>query len=93
METSFHFFLWSWRESNPRPNKEQISLLHAYPVIGFRTRTGSWHPIPCLIFFISFYLRSKDRTIPKLLAVRDQAGIGRIHLQTVSSCALGTGLG
>ena len=31
------YFLWSWRESNPRPNKEPIRFLHAYPSFGFRT--------------------------------------------------------
>ncbi len=28
--------LWSWRDSNPRPNKQYISFLHAYSTIGFR---------------------------------------------------------
>jgi len=27
--------LWSWRESNPRPNKEQTSFLHVYLFLGF----------------------------------------------------------
>jgi len=26
-------FLWSWRESNPRPVKAIICFLHAYPVL------------------------------------------------------------
>ncbi len=31
------FFLsWSWRESNPRPNEEIISFLHAYLCLNFR---------------------------------------------------------
>lgn len=87
-----HKLKWSWRESNPRPNKEQISFLHAYPFIGFRTRHGKRRPKTCLIFKVSSCQRSHDRTIPKLLAVRYQAGIGQIHLRTVSSCALGAGL-
>ena len=32
--TSFN--LWSWRESNPRPNEEIISFLHAYLCLIFR---------------------------------------------------------
>ena len=28
--------LWSWRESNPRPNEEIISFLHAYLCLNFR---------------------------------------------------------
>ena len=31
------FFLsWTWRESNPRPNEEIISFLHAYLCLNFR---------------------------------------------------------
>ena len=37
----FHFFLWSWRESNPRPNTLQERFLHAYPWIGFRPEDGT----------------------------------------------------
>ena len=29
-------FKWSWRESNPRPHKETIRFLHAYPRLNFR---------------------------------------------------------
>ena len=34
--TSGFFFVWSWRESNPRPNEEIISFLHAYLCLIFR---------------------------------------------------------
>ena len=30
------FLSWSWRESNPRPNEEIISFLHAYLCLNFR---------------------------------------------------------
>ena len=40
--------MWSWRDSNPRPNKQYISFLHAYSVIGFRTGTENRRPIPAL---------------------------------------------
>jgi hypothetical protein len=38
------FCLWSWRESNPRANKEDKSFLHAYPVINFRSAAGKGQP-------------------------------------------------
>ncbi len=36
---------WSWRDSNPRPNKQYISFLHAYSVLDFRRQTEYRHPI------------------------------------------------
>jgi|GEM_PF-2060814 len=30
-----NLFSWSWRESNPRPNEEATSFLHAYPQTWF----------------------------------------------------------
>ncbi len=35
-------FLWSWRESNPRPNKETICFLHAYSSLWFSCRGKTW---------------------------------------------------
>jgi hypothetical protein len=29
----YFLFLWSWRDLNPRPNKQQKCFLHAYPVV------------------------------------------------------------
>lgn len=37
--------LWSWRDSNPRPNKQYVSFLHAYSAFGFRCKTDSKQPI------------------------------------------------
>ena len=34
-QTTQDHFLWSWRESNPRPNKEPKCFLHAYLYIDF----------------------------------------------------------
>ena len=31
-----NLFLWSWRDSNPRPNEEIIRFLHAYLRLHFR---------------------------------------------------------
>ena len=36
------FQLWSWRESNPRPNKETISFLHAYSRLWFSCCSKTW---------------------------------------------------
>ena len=35
---------WSWRESNPRPNKEHPCFLHAYSVVDCRAKQGNRHP-------------------------------------------------
>lgn len=40
----FSMVLWSWRDSNPRPNKQYISFLHAYSAIGFRREAESRRP-------------------------------------------------
>ncbi len=37
--------MWSWRDSNPRPNKQHASFLHAYSAIDFRPKTEHRHPI------------------------------------------------
>ena len=37
-------FQWSWRDSNPRPNKQYIRFLHAYFAIDFRAQAESKHP-------------------------------------------------
>ena len=36
--------LWSWRDSNPRPNKQYIRFLHAYSCVGFRRKAEARHP-------------------------------------------------
>jgi hypothetical protein len=38
------FYLWSWRDSNPRPNEEATGFLHAYPRFIFRAPAGSEPP-------------------------------------------------
>ncbi len=42
--------LWSWRESNPRPNEEAICFLHVYPQTWFSCK--SW--IRTTDFYLSF---------------------------------------
>jgi len=43
-ELCYRTIWWSWRESNPRPNKQPKCFLHAYPLIGFRTYPGKQNP-------------------------------------------------
>ena len=42
--SSFAGRRWSRRGSNPRPNDEFSSFLHAYFSIGFRSTDGQEHP-------------------------------------------------
>lgn len=49
--------LWSWRESNPRPNEEIISFLHAYLCLNFRARTEPKPSIPALSSKVSSKVR------------------------------------
>ena len=50
--------LWSWRESNPRPNEEIISFLHAYLCLNFRAGTEPKPSIPTLSSKVSSKVRS-----------------------------------
>ena len=34
--------MWSWRESNPRPNGEAVCFLHAYSSLRFSRVTKTW---------------------------------------------------
>ena len=43
---------WSWRESNPRPNEEATSFLHAYPQTCFSNKHRIRATNICLISFI-----------------------------------------
>ena len=56
--------LWSWRESNPRPNKWQMCFLHAYPVIDCRGCSGRGHPRQAVAPKTSSAARSEPPTIP-----------------------------
>ena len=65
---SISVFLWSWRDSNPRPNKEPTCFLHDYSAVVFRGRQGDERPKPTLIFFVSCRRRSTGGTIPNLMS-------------------------
>lgn len=54
----FLIFLWSWRDSNPRPNKQQISFLHAQFIFNCRHNPENKHSVSCLASKISESVRS-----------------------------------
>ena len=58
------FFWWTWRESNPRPNEEIISFLHAYLCLIFEQRQNQSHqPLP---YPLKFHSRLKaDKNYPR----------------------------
>ena len=58
------FSKWSWRESNPRPNKWQMCFLHAYSVVDCRDCSGRGHPRQPVASKTSSAARSRPPTIP-----------------------------
>ena len=60
--------MWSWRESNPRPNRETIRFLHAYSRLHFRAMTRPGPPIITLFSKTSSYGRDSRGTISDLPA-------------------------
>lgn len=52
--SGFSDILWSWRDSNSRPNKQYASFLHAYFAFGFRPQAEGKHPTYGLssVFFV-----------------------------------------
>ena len=56
--------LWSWRESNPRPNEEIISFLHAYLCLSFRVTAEPKPSTVTLSSKVSFALRGKYELSP-----------------------------
>ena len=56
--------LWSWRESNPRPNEEIISFLHAYLCLDFRALTEPKPSINALSSKISSTARGRNKLSP-----------------------------
>jgi len=71
-------FLWSWRESNPRPNKEQLCFLHTYSVVSFRVVQGNRHPNRNLISLSFTTLPELPRRYPEIaehLVVGPESGV------------------
>ena len=61
---------WSWRESNPRPNKETIRFLHAYSRLRFRALTRPGPPTNALAFKSSSAHQGLCRLFPIYLRRR-----------------------
>ena len=55
--------MWSWRDSNSRPNEELICFLHAYLRLDFRVTTRPKPPIATLFPFVSSDVRDFHQTI------------------------------
>ena len=85
---SFIRLLWSWRDSNPRPNAELMSFLHAYPQVGFRVSPGPWPPNGTLSSKFSAGGRGVDLPIPDLTAPPCRLVSGRRQSGDVSSAQL-----
>ena len=54
-------FQWSWRDSNPRPNKKPKCFLHAYLFIGFCDWPGKEQPNQTLASLFSPGHRSANQ--------------------------------
>jgi len=79
----FALFSWSWRESNPRPNKETISFLHTYLRLNFRVQARAEPPTCTLSSKFSFCTRGCTRTILDLAALPIQTASRRRRLGNV----------
>lgn len=66
--TVFAAFEWTWRDSNPRPNKETISFLHAYLCFDFRESARPKLPTETLSSKNFIPAAKPVRTIPDLAA-------------------------
>lgn len=84
--------MWSWRESNPRPNRETIRFLHAYSGLRFsccgKTRTTN-HNLISLDFIPC---AEPHETISDLTAPLYRNASEQQLPSDVSSCHLVTGL-
>ena len=56
--------VWSWRESNPRPNEEIISFLHAYLCLDFRAPAEPKPSTDTLSSKFSSAVRGRSRLSP-----------------------------
>ena len=85
-------FGWSWRESNPRPNRETIRFLHAYSGLRFSCRRKTRTTNDDLISRNFIMYAEPDMTIPDLTAPPVRNASGQQLPGDVSSCHLVTGL-
>lgn len=64
--------MWSWRDSNPRPNKQYISFLHAYFVFDCRLKTEHKHPIFSLASKIFVLVTKRNEAYFRLAMPQNQ---------------------
>ena len=62
------YISWSWRDSNPRPNEELMSFLHAYLRFDCRVQTRPKPPICTLVSKFSSPARNLPLTISDIIA-------------------------
>lgn len=62
------YISWSWRDSNPRPNEELMSFLHAYLRFDCRVQTRPKPPICTLVSKFSSSARNLPLTISDIIA-------------------------
>ena len=84
--------MWSCGESNPGPNEEATSFLHAYPRLDFRAPAGSELPTGTLTPLVSLKLRSLTSASLDLLAPPVRAASWQQHPGDVLSQYLVPGL-
>ncbi len=69
--------MWTWRDSNPRPNEETIRFLHAYLCLSFRIETEPKPSISTLSSKVSRESRGgtltiSDITVPPVRIASEQ---------------------
>jgi hypothetical protein len=77
------FSWWTWRESNPRPNKKFIRFLHAYFRFNFRVTARPKPPTVTLSSLFSLTIRGDDKLSLILLAPLYQTASRSGHLRDV----------
>ena len=82
-------FLWTWRESNPRPNKEIISLLHVYLCLNFRVQARP-KPPTCTLSSVFHLCREANTNYPRfsctsLSLASERRPLGNVSFQHLVS--------
>ena len=83
-------FVWSWRESNPRPNKEKISFLHVYLRLNFRVPARPKPPTDTLSFLFH-HAPKAERNYLRFIRTSWSSASKRRPLGNVSSSHLVSG--
>lgn len=83
-DLDFSLKKWSWRDLNPRPNKELICFLHAYLRLSFREWARPKPPTQTLAFL--FQIRAKASPILSPICLHHLIGTLRSHSFRVMSC-------